>query len=98
MLMATFQYSCPQDGDFEVSRPIGMAAPPVRCAACGADAVRVFTAPMLSLAPRAFVAAIDRSEKTRDEPAVVSAPPPDRGRRQPATARANPALRRLPKP
>lgn len=96
--MVTFQYRCPQDGDFEVSRPIGMAAPRVSCAACGADAVRIFTAPMLSLAPRAIVAAIDRSERTSEEPAVVSALPPGRGRRLPATARAKPALRRLPKP
>lgn len=96
--MATFEYRCPQDGDFEVSRPIGTAAPLVRCAACGADAVRVFTAPMLTLAPRAIVAAIDLSERTRDEPAVVSSLPPGRGHRLPSTARANPALRRLPKP
>jgi hypothetical protein len=76
--MATYQHRCVQDGDFEVSRPIGMAAPQVRCAACGADAVRVFTSPMLSLASRAIVAAIDRSERTRDQPAMVSSLPPGR--------------------
>ena len=98
MAMATFEYRCPQDGDFEVSRPIGMAAPRVRCAACGADAVRVFTAPMLTLTPRAIVAAIDWSERTRDEPTVVSSVPPGRGQKQLATARAKEALRRLPRP
>jgi hypothetical protein len=58
--MATYQYRCAQDGGFEVSRPIGMAALQDRCAACGVDAVRVFTSPMLSLTRRAIVAAIDR--------------------------------------
>lgn len=98
MAMTTFEYRCPQDGDFEVNCPIGMAAPRVRCEVCGADAVRVFTAPMLTLAPRAVVAAIDWSESTRDEPSVVSSLPPGRGRMQPSTARARRALRLLPKP
>jgi putative FmdB family regulatory protein len=94
--MATYQYRCAQDGDFEVSRPIRMAAPQVRCAACGADAARVFTSPMLSLAPRAIVAAIDRAERTRDQPALVSSLPP--GRKQPKTARVRPTLQPLPRP
>ena len=93
--MGTYQYRCAQNRDFEVSRPIGMAAPQVSCAACGADAVRVFTAPMLSLA---IVAASDRSERTRDQPAVVSSLPPGRGRKQPTTALVEPALQPLPRP
>jgi putative FmdB family regulatory protein len=96
--VATYQYRCAQDGDFDVSRPIGMAAPQVRCAACGADAVRVFTSPMLSLASRAIVAAIDRSESTRDQPALVSSLPPGRRRKQPTTARGKPTLQPLPRP
>jgi len=78
--MATYQYRCAQDGDFEVSRPIGMAATQVRCVALGADAVWVFTSPMPSLASRGIVAGIDRSERTRDQPALVSSLSAARGR------------------
>jgi hypothetical protein len=96
--VATFQYRCPQDGDFEVIRPVGTATAQVACARCGRDAVRVFTAPLLSLAPRSLMAAIDSTEKTRDEPDVVSALPPRAvGTRTPMASRS-PALQRLPRP
>jgi hypothetical protein len=53
---------------------------------------------MVSLAPRNLVRAIDATEKTRDEPQVVtSLPSRPAGRRAPA-APSNPALRRLPRP
>jgi hypothetical protein len=83
--MATYQYRCVRDGDFHVSRPMGTAA-------------RVFRAPMLSLAPRALVAAIDGAEKTGDEPEVVSMVPPRAVRTRIPMAAQNPALRRLPRP
>jgi hypothetical protein len=57
----------------------------------------VFTAPLLSLAPRALVRAIDRTERTRDEPDVVSSLPPAPSRRVAPVAQ-NPALARLPRP
>jgi putative FmdB family regulatory protein len=96
--MATYQYRCIQDGVFDVSRPMGTAAPQWRCPMCDSEAVRVFSAPMLSVASPALVAAIDRTEKTSDEPDVVSAPPPRRApMRRPMAAR-NPALQRLPRP
>jgi putative FmdB family regulatory protein len=95
--MATYRYRCIQDGDFDVSRPIGTAAPTVQCPICNDEAVRVFRAPMLSLAPRALVAAIDRTEKSRDEPEVVSSVPPHAGRMQRPVAQ-NPAWQRLPRP
>jgi hypothetical protein len=53
---------------------------------------------MLSLAPRALVAAIDRTEKTSDEPEVVASLPPRHGRTRKPTATQNPALQRLPRP
>lgn len=96
--MATYQYQCVNDGVFDVSRPIGTAEPKCQCPICNSDAVRVFSAPMLSLASPALMAAIDRTEKTRDEPDVVSAPPPRRGRTRSPIANLNPALRRLPRP
>jgi hypothetical protein len=53
---------------------------------------------MISLASRAVIATIDRTEKTREEPAVVSSlPARPRGRRTPM-APSNPALQRLPRP
>jgi hypothetical protein len=96
--IATFQYRCPQDGDFEVIRPVGTATTHVACARCGRDAVRVFTAPLLSLAPRALMTAIDSTEKTRDEPEVISALPPRNVRKRTPMAPRNPALQRLPRP
>ena len=96
--MATYAYRCAQDGDFDVSRPLGMAPAKSVCPVCNSEAARVFRAPMLSLAPRALVNAIDRTEKSRDEPDVVSALPPRPARAQNSTARQNPAWQRLPRP
>lgn len=95
--MATYQYRCVQDGVFDVSRPIGTAARTSACPTCNDEAVRVFRAPMLSLAPRALVAAIDRTEKSSDEPEVVSSVPPRAGRMRKPVAH-NPAWQRLPRP
>jgi hypothetical protein len=44
------------------------------------------------------VAAIDRTEKTRDEPEVVSSLPRRHPSKRTPIAPANPALRRLPRP
>jgi putative FmdB family regulatory protein len=96
--MATYQYRCVQDGVFDVSRPMGTAAPQSQCPVCNNQSARVFRAPMLSLAPRALVAAIDRTEKTSDEPEVVASLPPRHGRTRKPTATQNPALQRLPRP
>ncbi len=96
--MATYQYRCVQDGDFDVSWPMGTAAPKSQCPVCNNEAARVFHAPMLSFASRALVAAIDRTEKTSDEPEVVSALPPRGVRTRSPMATQNPALQRLPRP
>ncbi len=95
--MATYQYRCIRDGVFDVCRPMGTAAPTSQCPVCDDEAVRVFRAPMLSLAPRALVAAIDRTEKSSDEPEVVSSVPPRPGR-TPRPVAQNPAWQRLPRP
>ncbi|MGW4486987.1 FmdB family zinc ribbon protein [Amycolatopsis sp. NPDC004368] len=96
--MATYQYRCARDGVFEVRLPMGTAPPGSQCPVCGDDAARSYSAPLLSLAPRELVTAIDQTEKTRDEPAVVSAVPPARGRSRGPVTTPNPALRRLPRP
>jgi putative FmdB family regulatory protein len=96
--MAIYAYRCVRDGDFDVSRPMGTAARKSLCPVCNSEAARVFRAPMLSLAPRALVAAIDRAEKTSDEPEVVSAVPPRGVRKRNPMVIQNPALQRLPRP
>ena len=96
--MATYQYRCVQDGDFDVRRPIGTATPKSLCPVCDDDAVRVFRAPMLSLASRALMTAIDRTEKTRDVPDVVSALPSQAVRNRKQAIAQNPAWQHLPKP
>lgn len=95
--MATYQYRCSTHGLFDVGLPMGTATPRRACPHCDAAAPRVYAAPLLSLAPRELVAAIDRTERTRDEPDVVAAPAGPSRRRVP-TAPPNPALRRLPRP
>jgi hypothetical protein len=97
--VATFPYRCPDDGPFDVVRPIGTATATSSCPRCGADAVRIWTAPRLSLAQPAAMAALDRAERSRFEPDVVTAPPARPLGRRPAPAgTANPALQRLPRP
>jgi putative FmdB family regulatory protein len=95
--VATYQYQCPDHGLLDVMMPIGTAPPTVQCRNCDTDAVRIFSAPMLSLAPRALIAAMDRADKSRDEPDVVTSLPRHAPRR-PHPALANPALRKLPRP
>jgi hypothetical protein len=96
--VATYAYRCDRDGDFDVSQPMGTATRKSLCPVCNREAARVFRAPMLSLSPRALVTAIDRAEKTSDEPEMVSAVPPRAVRTRNPTATQNPALQRLPRP
>ncbi|WP_448638631.1 FmdB family zinc ribbon protein [Geodermatophilus sp. URMC 63] len=92
--MAVYQYRCAEHGLLEVARPIGTAADREPCPDCAAPAPRVFTAPRLSLGSARNRALLDRTARTADEPAVVSAPPSRRSAPQPH----NPALARLPRP
>ncbi len=93
--MATYQYRCPDHGDIDVALPIGTAPAQRPCPDCAAAMARVFAPPMIGRASRAHLAAIDRSERTRDTPDVVSAPPPG-PRRTPVTR--NPKHAKLPRP
>ena len=94
--MATFLYRCPADGILEMGWPVGTAPSQVRCPACAGDARRVYTPPLVSSGSRSARALIDQTERTRDEPEVVTAPPP-RSRAQRQTD-LNPAWQRLPRP
>jgi putative FmdB family regulatory protein len=96
--VAVYVYRCTEHGLTEVTRAMGTAAAAVPCPECDLQAARVFTAPRLSLGSPARRALIDRTERTRDEPDVVSAPPPRPGGAGAAAVARNPALRRLPRP
>jgi hypothetical protein len=77
---------------------MGAATATIPCPACGAVAARVFTAPRLSFGSPVRRALLDRTERTRDQPDVVSAPPPGPGPGRRADVFRNPALSRLPRP
>jgi hypothetical protein len=94
--MATFLYRCPADGIVEQRGAVGTAPSQVSCPACAGDARRVYTPPLVSGGSRSARALIDRTERTRDEPEVVTTlPSRDRG---PGRGAVNPAWQRLPRP
>jgi hypothetical protein len=97
--MALYDYRCARDGGIEVALPLGSAPETITCSICGGEARRVFTSPMLSFSSterRGRMAAIERAERSRTEPEVVTKLPP-RARPAPA-APLTPTLRRLPRP
>jgi putative FmdB family regulatory protein len=96
--MATYQYRCDQDGLVETAWPIGTAPPRLACPACGDDARRVFTTPLLALADRRVMSLIDKTESTSAVPDVVTSLPPRRRRPAGPPAPTSPALHRLPRP
>lgn len=96
--MAIYEYRCEQDGGFDVTRPLGTAPASTACPACGRDARRIFSKPMLTSTPRELVAAIDHAEKTRHEPDIVTSLPPTGARRRTPVLPLTPQLRRLPRP
>jgi putative FmdB family regulatory protein len=96
--VAIYEYRCQNDGVFELMRPIGAQPQSSPCPVCRGEARRVFSKPMLSLAPRHLVAAIDHAEKSRTDPEVVTSLPPNGARRRTPVLPLTPTLRRLPRP
>ena len=96
--MAIYEYRCERDGAFDVTRPIGTAPASVECPECAGEAVRVFTNPMVSFAPRELVAALDHEQKTRYEPDLVTSLPTTGARRPTPMATLTPQLAKLPRP
>ena len=97
--MPIYEYHCDQDGVFEITRPLGSAPKSVTCSACGSDSRRVFSAAMVRNGSRAALfAAIDRAEKSRYEPEVVTAVPSAGASRRTPVLPLTPTLRRLPRP
>ena len=96
--MAIYEYRCERDGAFDVMLPIVTAPASIACPVCASEAGRVFSSPMLSLAPRALVAALDHEEKTREAPDIVTSLPPRPAHKRPPVAPLTPTLARLPRP
>jgi putative FmdB family regulatory protein len=96
--VAIYEYRCDADGAFEVRLPIGTAPASIACPECSGEAGRVFSSPMMSLAPRSLVAALDHEEKTRHEPDVVTSLPRRPVRERTPVAPLTPRLARLPRP
>ena len=96
--MAIYEYRCQVDGPFEVTRPIGTAPASIACPVCASEARRVFSSPMISLAPRSLAAALDHEEKTRHEPDVVTSLPPAPAHKRTPVLPLTPTLRKLPRP
>lgn len=74
--MVSYQYKCVADGVFEVSRPMGTASRRVPCPRCAREAQRVYSAPMFSVGRPDLMSLIERTEKSGDEPDVVTRLPP----------------------
>lgn len=96
--MAIYEYRCEDHGAIEIARPIGTAPASIACPTCANEAVRVFSSPMVSFAPRELVAALDHEEKTKTEPDIVTSLPPRPKHERTPMAPLTPTLRKLPRP
>ncbi len=96
--LARYDYLCVDDGAFEVNLPIGQAQPTTSCPTCGGDTTRRFTPPHTTRVPRNVAGLLDKTERSRHEPEVVSSLPRRPPHQRTPTAPSNPALRKLPRP
>jgi putative FmdB family regulatory protein len=97
--MAFYEYRCERDGAFDLVARMGEAPATAPCPTCAGESARVFTNPMLgTFAPRELVSALERQERTRHEPEVVSALPRAGHRKPTPMARMTPQLAKLPRP
>lgn len=97
--MPVYEYRCEQHGVSEITRPLGMAPKSAPCLVCGSEASRVFSVGMVRTGSRtALLAAMDRAEKSRHEPDVVTSVPSTGAKRRTPVLPLTPALRRLPRP
>lgn len=97
--MAIYEYRCEQHGLFEINRPVGTAPQTVACPECGLEAARAMSAPMVRSGTRRGVfEAIERAEKSRHEPEVVSSLPRAGVYKRTPMATLTPERARLPRP
>jgi putative FmdB family regulatory protein len=95
--MVFYGYLCHTHGAFDIMRPLGKAPSRARCPSCGSRAQRMLSTPrVLSDRRSSLFSAIDRAEKSRHEPEVVTSLPPSGGRRP--QVRMTPELQKLPRP
>ncbi|MEW2515555.1 FmdB family zinc ribbon protein [Streptomyces sp. NPDC046870] len=91
--MATYEYSCSRCGSFDVKLPMGTAPAQWKCSRCDDAARRVYSSPAFASTPPAVAALRERSEKSRENPEVVT-----RVAGEATPSPAHPALARLPRP
>lgn len=98
--MPIYEYQCDaQHGRFELRQPMGTASEQADCPHCGAPARRMVSAPrIVTRGHGAWMAAIDRADKSRYEPEVVSSLPRTGMRRSTPVVPLTPQLRGLPRP
>lgn len=97
--MVIHEFCCPEHGVFERMLPLGALASQTQCPQCGADALRQMSAPRVVRSSRAqWASAVERAEKSRHEPEVVTSVPSSGARRRIRQAPMTPALQRLPRP
>ncbi len=95
--MATYQYRCNDHGTSETTVALGHAPPTWPCPVCGRDGRRVYS-PVTLARGGAYADAIERTERTRDRPALVTRLPETAHWRSQPVAPSTPALHRLPRP
>jgi len=71
-VVPVYAFTCERCGGFDVLRPMGEAAAPVACPACGRRARRVFTPPGLRRLATPARRALEVEERSAHEPDVVS--------------------------
>ena len=86
--MATYEYRCFQCGVIERDVTWGSASASVTCSTCGREARRVYSPPMVYRTAKPVARALEREEKSRDEPEVVTQVP--LSSRQPPAASEHP--------
>jgi putative FmdB family regulatory protein len=96
--MPLYEYRCEEDGPFDVMRAVGTAPASLPCPVCDDASARVFSPPMLLTVPRGLVTALEHSEKTRDEPDLVTSVPRRPPHQRTPMAPLTPQMRRLPRP
>ncbi|OYN95629.1 zinc ribbon domain-containing protein [Enemella evansiae] len=94
--MPTYEFRCPTHGPFEALLPIARSRGPAPCVECGAEGVRLLSAPRLNLGDSTARRLLDATARSASDPAVVSAPP-GRPAARPRTA-PDPRTARLPRP
>jgi putative FmdB family regulatory protein len=93
--MVVYAFQCAEHGPIDVRFTIGTAPPTSGCPRCGSPMRRLFSPPGLRLASRPLVAVLDRAERSRTDPEVVTSLP---RRAHHGSRRPNPAHARLPRP